>query len=991
MDPERERILADLRGLVRGDVRCDDVLLNLYSTDASIYEIRPLSVVRPRTLADVVAVVEYAAENHLPIHPRGAGTGLAGESLGAGIVLDFSRYMRRVLEVGDDFVRVQPGIVHAQLNEILRPLGRHFGPDPAMSSVTTMGSVVAVDSGGSHWLKYGSARRHVRSMQVVLSDGDVLEVGRESLFPPAEEAASVKTALVRDVTEVLRRNADLIEVARPRSAVNRAGYHLDVLSDDQLDLPGLITGSEGTLAVISEITLGTEPLPRHRGVALLFFDRLENAARAVLEILPLGASACDLMDRRHLSLARESTVQYDLLIPPQTEAALLVEQEGDTLVAVSDRLAQVIDRVRRKKRLAFHAIQAQDRVEVELFWRLARKVVPTLYRMKGATRPLPFIEDMAVPPVELGNFLVRMQNVLKQHQVIASLFGHAGHGQLHLRPLLDLSQPEDVARMEQLASDLYDEVLAVGGTISGEHADGLSRTAFLRRQYGPLVDVFREIKQVFDPNYILNPGKIVGDDTQLLTRNLRNLTVAAPPNGQADPATPEGSLPNPAAPQTWQLTWGAEEIAQTARDCNGCGACRSQLNDVRMCPIFRFAPSEEASPRAKANLMRSILTGELPLTTLTSDDFKSVTDLCVNCHMCRLECPATVDIPKLMMEGKGSYVQINGLSTTDWFMSRIDRLSALGGRFPRIANWAIRHGFARWVMEKVLGIAQGRKLPRFATRNFLRIATRRRLTRPTRRDVSKVLYFVDTYANHHDPQLGEALVNVLEHSAVAVYVHPGQQSSGMPLISLGALGAAKKMAAHNVALLAEAVRQGYHVVTTEPSAALALTHEYPHLLDDDESRLVAANTSEACTYLWRLHQSGKLQLDLEPINAIVGYHLPCHIRALQVGAPGENLLRLVPGLIVERTENSCSGMAGTFGLKREHYRASLRAGRALIGSLRSPRLQAGTTECSACKIQMEQGAGKPTIHPVKLLALAYGLMPEVSELLSAPVEELVVT
>jgi Fe-S oxidoreductase len=697
------------------------------------------------------------------------------------------------------------------------------------------------------------------------------------------------------------------------------------------------------------------------------------------------------MDRRHLSLARESTVQYDLLIPPQTEAALLVEQEGDTLVAVSDKLAQVVDRVRRKKRLAFHAIQAQDREEVDLFWRLARKVVPTLYRMKGATRPLPFIEDMAVPPVELGNFLVRMQNVLKQHQVIASLFGHAGHGQLHLRPLMDLSQPEDVARMEQLASDLYDEVLAVGGTISGEHADGLSRTAFLRRQYGPLVDVFREIKQVFDPSYILNPGKIVGDDSQLLTRNLRHLTVTAATNGQADPTVLESELPNPAAPQTWQLKWGDEEIAQTARDCNGCGACRSQLNDVRMCPIFRFAPSEEASPRAKANLMRSILTGQLPLTTLTSDEFKAVTDLCVNCHMCRLECPATVDIPKLMMEGKGSYVQINGLSTTDWFMSRIDRLSALGGRFPRLAKWAIRHGFARWIMEKVLGIAQGRKLPRLAARSFLRIASRKRLTRPTRRDVSKVLYFVDTYANHHDPQLGEALVNVLEHNAVAVYVHPGQQSSAMPLISLGALGPAKKIAAHNVTLLAEAVRQGYHIITTEPSAALALTHEYPRLLGDDDSRLVADNTSEACTYLWRLHQSGKLQLDLEPINAIVGYHLPCHMRALQVGSPGENLLRLVPGLIVERTENSCSGMAGTFGLKREHYRASLRAGRALIGSLRSPRLQAGTTECSACKIQMEQGAGKPTIHPVKFLALAYGLMPEVSELLSVPIEELVVT
>jgi FAD/FMN-containing dehydrogenase/Fe-S oxidoreductase len=979
-----------LRGLVKGDVRCDDVFLQLYASDASIYEIRPQAVVRPRTLADVVAAVEYAAENNLPVHPRGAGTGLAGESLGGGIVLDFSRYMRRVLSNDGDRVRIQPGIIHAQLNEYLRPSGRHFGPDPANSDVTTMGSVIAIDGGGSHWLKYGSARRHVIGLQIVLADGDVLEVGRESIEASLGEEESPRAHLVASLATLLARNAEIIQAHQPKSVVNRAGYHLDVLADGQLDLAGLLTGSEGTLAIITEATVATQPLARHRGVALLLFDRLESAARAVLEILPLDCSACDLMDRRHLSLARESRVQYDLLIPPETEAALLVEQEGDTLIAVRDKLTQVVDRVRRKKRLAFHAVQAQDREEIDLYWALARKVVPTLYRMKGSTRPLPFIEDMAVPPKDLPDFLVRMQNVLKQHQVTASLFGHAGHGQLHLRPFLDLSNPADVARMAELAGDLYEQVIEVGGTISGEHAVGLSRTAFLRRQYGPLVDVFRQVKQVFDPQNILNPGKIVGDDPNLLTSNLRRLVV---PAAEVEAETNGATAPtaNPAAPQTWQLKWTSDDIAHSTRDCNGCGACRSQLNDVRMCPIFRFAPAEESSPRAKANLVRGILTGQLPLTTLTSDDFKAVTDLCVNCHMCRLECPASVDIPKLMMEGKGTYVQINGLSTTDWLMSRIDRLSWLGGLIPPLANRAIRSATARWLIEKVLGIARGRKLPRFASRNFLRIASRRRLTRPTRRDVAKVLYFVDTYANHHDPQLAEALVAVLEHNAVAVYVPPGQQSSGMPMISLGALAAARKVAEHNVALLAEAVRQGYHVVATEPSAALALAHEYPALLDDDDSRLVAANTSEACTFLWRMHQAGKLQLDLRPINSVLGYHMPCHVKALQAGAPGENLLRLIPGLVVDRTENSCSGMAGTFGLKRENYRASLRAGRALVGSLRSPRLQAGTTECSACKIQMEQGAGKPTIHPVKLLALAYGLMPEISDLLSAPVEELVVT
>jgi FAD/FMN-containing dehydrogenase len=268
MDPERERIQADLRGLVKGDVRCDDVFLQLYATDASIYEIRPQAVVRPRTLADVVACVEYAAENQLPIHPRGAGTGLAGESLGGGIVLDFSRYMRRVLEHRDQYVRVQPGIVHAQLNDFLRPTGRHFGPDPAMSNVTTMGSVVAIDAGGSHWLKYGSARQHVLGMQIVLADGDVLEVGREPIDEVRTEAESVRGHLVDSLTDVLRRNAETIQAYQPKSVVNRSGYHLDVLSERHLDLAGLLTGSEGTLAVITEITLATQPLPRHRGVAL---------------------------------------------------------------------------------------------------------------------------------------------------------------------------------------------------------------------------------------------------------------------------------------------------------------------------------------------------------------------------------------------------------------------------------------------------------------------------------------------------------------------------------------------------------------------------------------------------------------------------------------------------------------------------------------------------------------------------------------------------
>ena len=324
-------------------------------------------------------------------------------------------------------------------------------------------------------------------------------------------------------------------------------------------------------------------------------------------------------------------------------------------------------------------------------------------------------------------------------------------------------------------------------------------------------------------------------------------------------------------------------------------------------------------------------------------------------------------------------------------MSRLDRFCALGCRLATVANWALRNRQMRWLLEKTLGIAQGRKLPSLSPRTFLQWAARRRLSRPTRRSGHKVAYFVDVYANYCDPQLGRALVAVLEHNGVGVYVPPEQKQGGMPAISCGALDIARPLAAHNVSILAEAVRQGYHVIATEPSAALCLVREYPSLFDDEDTRLVAQNTSEACSYLWKMHTQCRLQLDLEPISAALGYHIPCRLKALQVGSPGENLLRLIPGLTVHRLEHGCSGMAGTFGLKHENYRASLRAGWNLIRAIRDPNLRAGATECSACKIQMEQGTAKPTIHPIKILALAYNLMPEVEALLTSRSEDLTVT
>ena len=1005
MDPERQRIEEDLRGLVAGDVYCDEVSVEMYDSDASIFEIKPQGIVRPKTTDDVVATARYASENSLPLHARGGGSGLAGESLGRGLILDFSRYMRRVLKVDADSVRVQAGVIHGELNRLLAPHGRLFGPDPATTNVSTMGGVVAIDASGSHFLRYGSTRQHVRSLRIVMADGEVLDVSQHTIPPrkpltpqPNETIAGGLNHLVWSVADLLRRNQKLIEGSTILSEVNRSGYALgdalaDVLAGKQLDLAKLLVGTEGTLALITEATVDTQQLPEHTGCALLLFDSLDKAARAAQQVLSLGPSVCDLMDRRHLSLAREMDLRYEQLVPNAAEALLLIEHEGESLEEVETKLRETVKLVTVTNRLAAGAHIAADQADRELYWQLAQRLVPTLYRLQGVRRAVPFIEDIAVPVKALPVFLRHLQDALKHNQVTASVFAHAGHGQLHIRPFLDLANPKEIERMESLAEDLYEKVWLLGGTISGQHGDGISRTPFLSRQYGALSAVFRELKRLFDPQNVLNPGKIVPEAGSKMTQHLRRVSLKTHPlelpvlqDTEANPKAAESKTTESKTTESkkvtgeveLQLSWSADQAVHAARTCNGCAACRTNAPDSRMCPINRFAPREEASPRAKANLMRALLTGQLPSDSARQEAFKKVSDLCVHCHMCRVECPANVDIPKLMVEAKAEYVTSNGLSFHEWSMARIDLLIRLAGQMPRWSNWLLQNRQSRWIIEKIFGISQSRLLPRLANRPFLKSVAKRGLDQSAGDDPHRVALFVDTFANSFDTELAETFVHLLEHNGVKVYVPSSQQPSGMPLIAQGSLDLARRVAQRNIELLAEAVRRGYTIVSTEPSAVLALTREYPALFGEDEDvDLVAENTQDACEYLWKLHQRGGLQLDFQPQEYDIAYHVPCHLKALEIGTPSENLLRLVPGLKVHRVEKGCSGMAGTWGLRRRNYRNSLRIGLPLIAEIRNGPYLAAMTECSTCAMQINQGNTKPTVHPIKVLAAAYGLLPPV--------------
>jgi len=987
VNDEQARIVDDLAGILEGELRCDPLTVSMYASDASLYQIAPLGVVFPRHREDVITIARYCSEMHIPLIPRGAGTGVAGAALGRGLIVDFSRHMRRIDAIDDETIRVQPGMVCDRLNALLRPFGRYFPPDPSGSAVTTIGSMLAVDAAGSHSVRVGSTRDHVRSIETVLAGGQCIEAGEEPLellaippqspieIPPGESDPNVKRTLISKLVKLLRDHEALILERQPPQLQNRCGYHLrGVLSDTHIHLARFLVGSEGTLGLFTAATLHTAPLPAHRGVALMFFGELEAATRAVLAISPHQPSACDLLDRRLLSLAREADPRFEPLIPPAAEAALIVELNGFSEQQVHSRVQTVIRCVRSLERISVVTVEGYTFEEVEFLWSLPQKVVPLLTRLQGPTRPLPLVEDIAVPPPTLHEFLIRAQNVFKKHQVTASLYAHAAAGQLHFRPFMTPPTAEDAQRLESLARDLYQVVFSVGGTISGEHGTGLSRTAFIRSQYGPLYKVFREIKEIFDPHNLMNPGKIISDDPHLTIRNLRPPPVASPSVVEL------------------QLRWTPDEVAQAAARCNGCGSCRAQDHQVRMCPLFRIDPLEEASPRAKANLMRNFAAGLLKPDDFASPNMKRVANLCFNCKQCEEECPSNVNIPQMMIEAKAAYVAAHGLSRADWILSRAHSFGALGSLFPTVTNWLLTNGFSRWLLEKTCGIARQRKLPPFAPRTFMKQARKEMLTRPVRGpEPSPVVYFVDHFANYHDPQLGRAFVAILRHHGIPVYVPPGQVASGMALLSAGDLDAAREQAEHNIRELAELAREGIPIVCTEPAAALCLKHEYPMLIDHPDVQVVAAATVEAGEFLQRLHRAGKLRTDFQPLDLVAGYHTPCHLKALGAGTPLLELLSLIPQLRLHRIEKGCSGMAGAYGLTRENYRNSIRIGWGLISRMRQSDLTIGVTECSSCKMQMEQGTSTPTLHPLKVMALAYGLMPEIAQKLKPAQKRLVVT
>jgi FAD/FMN-containing dehydrogenase/Fe-S oxidoreductase len=980
VDPQqRERIRDDLKGILKGELLFDDLTCALYSTDASIFEVRPAGVVVPRDEEDVQALVRYASDHQLPLVPRGAGTGLAGESLGDGLIVDLSKHFRAILDIGADTVRVQPGVVYRDLTRQLARIGRRFAPDPA-NIECTLGGMLATNASGARAFRHGFTRDHIHRLRIVLDNGDAVEVGRQSRWPAAQITdrqdvgpSDRRDDIVSSVVTLLERHAETIAACQPRTRFNRCGYLLhDVLDVESLDLARLLVGSEGTLALFTEATLRTISLPGGRAVVLLGFARLDSALRAAQLAAATGPVACDLIDHRLLRLARGSQSTVADLVPAAVESVLLVEYESDTPIKAKRQADELANRVHRGERLALLAHVAGDAPSCERLWQVRAAALPSLYGMRGTTQPLAFVEDVGVPPELLPGYLFRVQEMLQRHETTASYLIHAATGQVHMRPFIDWRGPEDGARLRALADEVYELALDLGGTISAQHGTGLARTPWVSRQVGPLFPVFRELKSIFDPRHLLNPGKIIGPLSGAPLWPIRRRVTSAPrQQGEEEPLVALQASENGAMSE--------------CNRCNGCGECRTESPGQRMCPIFRATHDEAATPRAKANLMRHILQPDTDPHLLSSDAVRAVADLCVNCKMCAHECPAHVNVPKLMLQVKAANVSKHGLEHTDWAMARTETFASLGSAFAPLTNAMLGNPLARWLLEKLFGLSRRRRLPDFAGRSFLRRARRRGWTRKPRSARPSVAYFVDIFANYNDPLIAESVVEILHHNDIEVYVPPRQSGCGMAPLAYGDVETSRETVQHNLLVLSDLAREGYPILCSEPTAALMLRHDALDLLDDPDARLVAAQTVESTAFLWDLYQQGNLRTDFQPLPLAVAHHVPCHLKALGRQPVGPALLSLIPHLRVQTIDVSCSGMAGTFGLKAENYEASLAAGRPMLEQLRRPRAWFGSTECSTCRIQMEDAAAVRTLHPAQYLALAYGYLPELRQRLYQPI------
>jgi FAD/FMN-containing dehydrogenase/Fe-S oxidoreductase len=956
---------------IAGEVRFDRLSRALYATDASVYQIEPRGVVIPRTREDVVRVVQLAAAYGTSITARGGGTSQAGQAIGSGIVLDTSKYLNRLLEVNPDerWARVEPGVVLDVLNAQLKALGLRFAPDLSSSSRATVGGMMANNSSGARSIVYGKTIDHVIDQHAVLADGRVAHLRPLSAaeLESTCRGDGIEAASCRIIPERARHYAEEIERRFPKVLRRVGGYNLDAFVDPArpVDLSRIMVGSEGTLGIVVEARIRLVPLPASRALLAVEFEDVLDALAATPAILLHRPSAIEVMDGFILGHTRQSATLDAIrrTVFSATGGALLcIEFASDR---ADDDLAGRLDDLERDlaARFSCRATRALDAAEQQRVWSLREAALGLSTAMTGDAKSISFVEDTAVPPEGLRDYIARFREIVARHGTTAGIYAHASVGCLHVRPVINLKTADGVARFESIAAEVADLVLEFGGALSGEHGDGIVRGPFTRKMFGPaLYEAFREVKRTFDPQGIFNPGKII--DSPPLTGNLRYGARYA----TADPVTFFD-----------YTTHGG--MGRAVEMCSGVGACRKHL-DGTMCPSYRATREEKHSTRGRANVLRLAMTGQLGESGLGDESVHDVLDLCLECRACKSECPTGVDVARFKSEFLANYWTRHGTPLRARAFGHIHSAAAWASRAAPLANALAASGVGRRMAETVLGVDRRRTLPRWTSTPF---SARFRASRVSGQSPSRgaavenrprAFLFVDTFTEYVEPEIGEAAADVLRAVGIAPALAPNV-CCGRPLISQGLLDEARTLAVKNVVALHDAVSRDEAFVFLEPSCLSAMREDVPALLRGSLQRRAHEIGQRALSfedYLERECEARRAHLRLRRGPTSVVLHAHCHQRALGLAPAARALLGRIPGATVTDLDAGCCGMAGSFGYTKDHYDVSRAIGELklfpaarALASQHPPDRGALVAAGTSCRQQVAHFTGVTAVHPAVLL------------------------
>ncbi|GHJ39246.1 FAD-binding and (Fe-S)-binding domain-containing protein [Streptomyces sp. TS71-3] len=953
---------ADLAGRLRreldGEVAFDDYTRRLFARDASMYSITPAGVVFPRHAGDVAATVAAAAEAGVPVLARGAGTSLAGQTVGPGLVMDMSRHMNRILEIDAESrtALVEVGVVQDQLNRAAAPAGLMFGPDTSTSNRATIGGMIGNNSAGSGSVRYGMTIDHVRELDVVLSDASLAHLA------PVDEAERARRAradtlegrIHRRLPEIVEANSRAIAEGFPKFWRRAGGYRLDRLAGDgPFDPAAFVVGSEGTLVVATRALVGLVPKPLRTVIAVGHFTSTPAAIAATEDALSCDPAAVELMDRTILDLSRQKIEYASLgtILEGDPEALLFVSFTGDDESELVGRLKR-LSALWRRHGHGYHTLEAVTAGEQSALLKVRKSSLGLLMAASvGARRPLAFIEDTAVDPAHLAEYTERFKAVLDRHGLTAGFYGHCSVGCLHIRPFLDLTDPAQVGTMRSVADEIKDLVREYGGANSSEHGDGLARSEFNRELFGDaLYEAMRQVKHVFDPDNRMNPGKIV--DAPSMTDHLR------------DPA-----LAPPAALRT-RLSFDVVGGMHGAADrCMNIGLCRKSDTGA-MCPSYMATLQEEHSTRGRANALVGALSQPDPRAALGDERLHEILDLCLGCKACKSECPLGVDMAALKTETLSHHHDLHGTPLRSRLFGAIRSLNRLGSATAPLSNLPGRIRPLRLLMDRLLGITAARPLPVFARDNLLRWNRRRTPTPPSPAQGTAV-FLADSFTTYTEPDIGRAAIELLERAGWRIQLE-ASGCCGRSSLSKGLVDDARDKARHLARELTTRGEPGSPIVGCEPSCLMTLRDEHLSLLPGDEAvKDVAGRVRQVEELLAEALDDGRLRLKAD--SWLTGrkllYHGHCHQKAEVGTAATIALLRRIPGVSVEELDAGCCGMAGSFGFESEHYDLSMTVGDDRL----FPAVRAASEDTVvvatgvSCRQQISHGGRRRAHHPVELV------------------------